>query len=289
MVALFLPCPKCNISPLEIPPPPEVSPISSLLTTNDPPVSCQESIARDIIASSTAALAEVERILEEVNEILDALKTRQKEYKEHFRLHQNVIAKSRHLPNDILAEIFQQIVESHTNCGSCGAFDAKVMVDTTLLGQGPSPRAARAHNRLKKMLQRSGSLPLKLALGSFNYSTESKFIQIILPYVHRISTLVLDGPFAALKPAANVENTWTSLKPVELRYIDVSQFGGSITNLETAPVLQEVTISTWESCLADLQSVSVPRSRLRKVSVDQIEPPCALSLLQVSTSLEEYP
>ncbi|CAA7260735.1 unnamed protein product [Cyclocybe aegerita] len=106
-----------STNPLVIPPPSDISPISSLLTTNDPPEPHEEAIAHQIIDSSKTRILKCDELIKtlntptgQLNEVLASLKSRRAEYVSYAQLHRNVVGNIRRLPSDILLEIFFDIV-----------------------------------------------------------------------------------------------------------------------------------------------------------------------------------
>ncbi|CAA7270295.1 unnamed protein product [Cyclocybe aegerita] len=273
-----------DVSRLELPPTPERSPIACLLTHNDPPGSHERGIARQVIASSLSTLQQVEAVMV-----------------------QNVLSISRHLPNDVLSEIFLHITanykDSKTWCEEIWAITQvsrrwrlAALLMPRLWTVFPTfdaelRKGGRNLYPLHTSLERSGSVPFNLTVEHFdcNFPSEKPFLECILPHLHRVEHLNLRDPRSTFD-LSNIEKTST-LKSISLTgSLDVSNpRKRPLVQLQDAPLLRELTIFT-KGCSAQsrsLQVIAVPWPRLRRVSICELDLNCAASLLQSATSLEE--
>ncbi|CAA7263008.1 unnamed protein product [Cyclocybe aegerita] len=305
-------CPHCNIAILNAPKSPAISPIASLLTTNNPPEPHEAAVARQVIASSKTEIAHLTWIIDQVYDILDDLKSRRGKYKRDVILHQNVIRNIRRIPPNVLLEIFSHtVVEGHSNdiwavVEVCRRWREVALATPTLWSTFPfqepfrlsGPFASDILSRLSRSLQLSRSAPFKLSISyeKSNYPV-CPFQVLASPHSKRITRLTVRNlptlesqlmPFWSSPPGLV---QWDSLRSLELQGSDAASLESlPITVFQHAPLLQDVNLNfalnRWR-ILSRISNLFLPWSRLRKFSASNISFECVFTVPQAASILEE--
>ncbi|KAJ3508964.1 hypothetical protein NLJ89_g5471 [Agrocybe chaxingu] len=296
-------CPNCNLDLLNIPQAPDISPILSLCSTNNPPEPQDEAIARQLIASSVAQIAQINQQIDQVYRTLSGLKSRRAEYERHAALHRNILHISRRLPTDILSEIFFQTTIEDSPDGIwtvvkvCRRWREVALTTPALWSIFPfqTSQAAIILSRLSRALQRSRAAPFQLNISCENliYYPTCPLQDLVSPHSKRITHLNVYEPQQSEStffcPSTPGIIQWDALRYLRLRCLDIARLQTfPITVFQYAPLLRQVELfSRRETALRSLHNLILPWPHLHKFSVSKITLNCIVSVLQSSPTLEE--
>ncbi|KAJ3509869.1 hypothetical protein NLJ89_g4989 [Agrocybe chaxingu] len=294
--------PNPSTDTLVIPPPPDISPILTLLISNDPPEPQEEAIAHQIIETSTKRILECDELIKvldtptgQLNEGLASVKSRRAEYVSYIRLHKNVVGIIRRVPSDILLEIFFEIVRNGWRHDIWSVLEVcrrwrDIALDTpTLWSTFRYDEHARFNttlSRLSRSLKYARSLPLQLSIGDYC----RKVRELVFPHSKQIIHLEVSLPLKMRStfcfPSTTALVQWDLLRSLKLRGLQIDS--RQISVFQRSPLLQDVEVTTkMGSVLSHIDELALPWSQLCKFSGDRLALGYALSILQAAPMLEE--
>ncbi|CAA7270866.1 unnamed protein product [Cyclocybe aegerita] len=248
---------------LNTPHSPEISPVTTLFTTNYPPNPQEEAIARQLIASSEAQIARVDRLIDQVSDILEDLYFRRAEYEHHAYRHRNIISSIRRIPSEILVEIFLQAV---TNGDP---------------------------NDIWALVELSCSAPLNLSIFRGRSSPVYPLQVLISPHSERITHLTVCDLLQSSRSTLFCSSSpmlWDALRSLELQFPYAESLEAlQITVFQHAPLLQDVNLNFTDrrNPVTSISKLLLPWSQLRKLSTSKFTLNCVFTILREASVLEE--
>ncbi|CAA7270860.1 unnamed protein product [Cyclocybe aegerita] len=297
-------CPNCGIDVLNIPKTTDLSPIASLLTTNNPPEPQDEAIASELIASSAAWIVQIDGLITQVHHILDGLISCRAEYEYHSHLHKNVIRNIRRIPAEILVEIFlQTIIDSDPNdiwavIKVCRHWREVALAAPTLWSIfpfNPSILPTAILSCLSRSLQLSRPAPLNLSISGKPSYPICPLQFFISPDSKQITGLTVHDPLHSSQSKLFWSSNpllvqWDSLRSLKLQFPSAEPLGAvPITVFQHAPLLQDVDLNFTDrqNISSIMSNVLLPWSQLCKLSISNTALDGVFTILQVAPELEE--
>ncbi|CAA7270233.1 unnamed protein product [Cyclocybe aegerita] len=318
-------CHKCT-SHILTTPPPEPSPITPLLTSNNVPEPHEVAIVLEVIRSCSTVVAQIDELMAQVARVLGILQAQRSEYEEHIEKHEKVLSKVRVLPIGVLSEIFLRTLPQGEDQDSMMKFNTldQDFVPWTLTRVCRSWRAAalltpalwtrlpyfqfgpgslvesqpEALALLRRSLDISPSIPFSVNLGLDPmfpaHLSNPQFTHLLFPHSNRFEHMTVHGHHRDISQRlSQIQGNLKSLRSLSLYLIgstiNLTDPSLPVTTFVDAPRLQDLHLSfSPTQQLVHLQSyVALPWTQLCHASIGRIAVGGLATLLSSAPALQE--
>jgi hypothetical protein len=289
-------CLKCGSSLVETTALP-TSPVPQLLHTIRTPFPSEIISVQQTISHAHVDMLQLDRDIERVQAVLNQLKSHRDGIQNYVDEHRAVLAPIRRLPPEILSKIFIHCLparKSHSFRISqaplllgriCSGWRSVMLTTPQLWSTFALVSSFRSTNNAlcNVWLERSGSCPLTLVIGSLGGTTEEAYavIATLASHCHRWRHLVLMSP-SAMQYISTADLHLPCLESVEIAMHDIILTGGRTVTIENAPRLRAFKMDS----LGLAPAIRVPWCQLTEYHVKFDNLDSCIAALQQSANVE---